>query len=159
MYLTNSSFVKNYANTGNGGVIYVNNTANIKNSILLNMNRASKNFAGQNGSVLAIAKQALIIISYINAYENVAAGNGGILWTGERCDLRIRASTFTQNHANVSGGVVYNELLPSNSSESSINDVSNISVYSCKFFGNTAQVSGGVMNFALAVVFMRVCAL
>ena len=112
-YLTNVSFLGNYA-TNNGGGMYVSVAIGLAaegNPRLVNI-KFRGNYAGGNGGglgVLATFGTGSPILTNVEFYDNEAAGNGGGMFTGAyvlaTAAPRLINVTFSGNSADKGGGM------------------------------------------------------
>ncbi len=113
-----------------GGAIYTNN-ALIKDSIF------SHNTAGFEGGAVYSKNQ----ITFINSsFSDNAAMNGGAVYIEDKCNSEFVSCSFEKNRCTVDGGAIY-----------SYSKDSNLKIFSCSFFNNTAKNIIGPRNFGGAI--------
>lgn len=119
--LTNLTFTKNNASTGQGGAVHI---------------VGSRKVAIKNCNYGQLAEDGTIELDENNnaVYGNVSAGQGGALWIGANAVVDVDESLFAGNrNTGASAGALYSQN-------------ATLNLTNTKFIGNSAKTGGGAIN-------------
>ena len=100
IFNSNSNFANNQAHT-NGGVVFLDENS----KILITSSMFSYNEAGNNGGIVSTQNTGSVVISDGSFTFNVAKGSGGITHSQDYVEVLVNRSTFEGNLAGREGGV------------------------------------------------------
>ena len=160
--------------TGQGGAVYMETSSGVSYTAadgnlkyyhnvvqILGTEEKPVTFTGNkatsgHGGALRMGNRVDLNVEYAT-FENNSCGNstghvGGVIYAGACDTVKLTNSTFTNNSATGSGGVLYADgmlqYVTIDGTSTAYPDPENITVENCRFTGNSAGTNGGVIATA-----------